>query len=231
VLAHKSVREHPNIAQLQGICWDVSAFDDKPWPVLVFEKTHLGDLYEFAMLPAGRTMNFSQRLRLCMDMGRAIMDMHSMSKCSHFERARTSYFNFIDIVHGDIKPDNVLVFTEESGQYKARVTDFGYSSRFTNDEDRLKLPITVPWNAPEVDRLNREWTPSQAKQADLFSFGMLCVWLVFETYFLVVPNHQQMYNFRFSYPLLPWSRQSLFSFKSKANFRCTFCIFWLLKIT
>jgi serine/threonine protein kinase len=183
VLAHKSVREHPNIAQLQGICWDVSAFDDKPWPVLVFEKTHLGDLYEFAMLPAGRTMSFSQRLRLCMDMGRAIMDMHSMSKCSHFERARTSYFNFIDIVHGDIKPDNVLVFTEESGQYKARVTDFGYSSRFTNDEDRLKLPISVPWNAPEVDRLNREWTPSQAKQADLFSFGMLCVWLVFETYF------------------------------------------------
>lgn len=80
VLAHPSVREHPNIAQLQGMCWDVSAYDDKPWPVLVFEKTHFGDLDNFLRLPAGRAMSFSDRLKLCMDIGTAIMDMHSISK-------------------------------------------------------------------------------------------------------------------------------------------------------
>lgn len=52
-----------------------------------------------------------------------------------------------------------------------------------NDGDLIKLPISVPWNAPEVDRLNRQWTPSEAKQADLFSLGMLCLWILFESYF------------------------------------------------
>jgi len=88
-----------------------------------------------------------------------------------------------DIVHGDIKPDNVLIFADELGKYKARVTDFGYSSRYSNDNDHLTLPISLPWNAPEVDRPNREWTPSEAKQADLYSFGMLCLWLLFENCF------------------------------------------------
>lgn len=41
----------------------------------------------------------------------------------------------------------------------------------------------MPWNAPENDRLACEWTPLQAMEADIFSFGILCLWLLFETYF------------------------------------------------
>ncbi|KAJ0108132.1 hypothetical protein J7T55_007251 [Diaporthe amygdali] len=161
VLSHSFIREHPNIAQLQGICWEISATDDKPWPVLVFEKTSLGDLYSFAKLPASRSMNFSQRLKLCVDIGTAIMAMHS-----------------VQIVHGDLKPENVLVFPDDHG-FTAMVTDFGYSTRYAHEGDTIKLPISHPWNGPEVDRLNREWTPSEAKKADLFSFGMLCLWVLF----------------------------------------------------
>ncbi|KAI1123895.1 hypothetical protein F5Y10DRAFT_285564 [Nemania abortiva] len=88
----------------------------------------------------------------------------------------------LDIIHGDIKPENILIFPIESGKYEARLTDFGYSSRYMNEEGKLKLPISAPWNAPEVDRHGRLWTPRQARRADLFSTGMLFVWLLFEPY-------------------------------------------------
>lgn len=80
VLGHKLIREHPNIGQLQGLCWDISADDDIPWPVLVFEKSHFGDLYNFASSPIGREMSIGERLKLCVDIGTAITDMHSASE-------------------------------------------------------------------------------------------------------------------------------------------------------
>lgn len=79
VLSQPFVREHANIAQLQGICWDISPGDDKPWPVLVFEKSHFGDLRHF-IGHGGRDMTVDARLGLCVDIGRAIMDMHSSRK-------------------------------------------------------------------------------------------------------------------------------------------------------
>jgi hypothetical protein len=78
VLAQPRVREHPNIVQLQGICWDISA-DDKPWPVLVFEKSEFGDLYNFVKMPVGRQMDINERLKLCLEIGTAIITMHSNS--------------------------------------------------------------------------------------------------------------------------------------------------------
>lgn len=81
-------------------------------------------------------------------------------------------------MHGDIKPANVLVFQNESGRYTARVIDFGYSSRYVRDDERLSLPISAPWNAPENDGRSYGWTPSQAVKADFYCFGLLCVWLL-----------------------------------------------------
>ena len=79
VLGHESIQSHPNIVQLQGICWDVASDDegnDKIWPVLVFEKAQYGDLYNFATLPIGKELCFAERLKICMDIGTAIWDMH-----------------------------------------------------------------------------------------------------------------------------------------------------------
>lgn len=44
-------------------------------------------------------------------------------------------------MHGDIKPQNVLIFEGVAGEadYEARVTDFGYSTRYTEDEDTIKF--------------------------------------------------------------------------------------------
>ena len=69
------LREHPNTVELHGICWDVRAYD--VWPVLVFEKAQFGDLSNFLKLLVGRDLFLPERLSLCVDIGTAIIYMHS----------------------------------------------------------------------------------------------------------------------------------------------------------
>ena len=58
--------------------------------------------------------------------------------------------------------------------------DFGYSSRYSDDDDLVRLPISQPWNAPEHTRVNQGWSPMKAKMIDMFSFGMLFLWVLFK---------------------------------------------------
>ena len=37
-------------------------------------------------------------------------------------------------MHGDIKPENVLIFRDTNGLFVAKVTDFGYSTIVTVDD-------------------------------------------------------------------------------------------------
>jgi serine/threonine protein kinase len=84
------------------------------------------------------------------------------------------------MIHGDIKPENVLIFKDDSGSFTARVTDFGYSTRFANEDDLISVPRSWPWHAPEHDR--DRYKPMHARKMDVFSFGMLCLWVLFEEY-------------------------------------------------
>jgi serine/threonine protein kinase len=61
--------------------------------------------------------------------------------------------------------------------YTAKVIDFGYSSRFTHEEDTILMPKSVPWHAPEH---RSSCKPAQGQKMDVFSFGMLCLWTIFE---------------------------------------------------
>lgn len=81
------------------------------------------------------------------------------------------------VIHGDIKPENVLVVSENEGRHVAKVIDFGYSTLFTTDKDPITMPNSGLWTAPE--RHHREILPSQARKMDAYSFGMLCLWALF----------------------------------------------------
>ena len=78
VLRHTSIREHPNISALQGVCWDISP-DGKVWPVLVFEKSQFGDLLNFMRLPVGKQLAMRSRIEFCWSVGDALVAMHSNS--------------------------------------------------------------------------------------------------------------------------------------------------------
>lgn len=93
ILSHPLVQEHPHIVQLLGICWDIPqdaqgtsenhqdiSKDIQVWPVLVFEKSHLGDLYRFARYGKGKDLSLEEKLKICVDVGIAIRDMHLNSR-------------------------------------------------------------------------------------------------------------------------------------------------------
>lgn len=94
ILAQLSIRRHSNILQLEGICWDVLPGEGEPIsrdnpikagnggivPVLVFEKANHGDLSSFMMHGVGKQLGFTERLKMCTSIAKAIAAMHSISK-------------------------------------------------------------------------------------------------------------------------------------------------------
>lgn len=87
VLTHPAVREHPNIIQLLGTCWDILP-SGRVWPVLLFEKAPFGDLWSFTATEAGRKMGIKTRIKLCSDIATAIRDLH-----------QNSMYNFANLVY------------------------------------------------------------------------------------------------------------------------------------
>jgi serine/threonine protein kinase len=73
----------------------------------------------------------------------------------------------------------VLLFEEGTGLYTAKVADFGFSTYFYEEqEDLIQVPKSVPWTAPEHHA--RYFTSQSARAMDIYSFGMLCLWLLFD---------------------------------------------------
>lgn len=98
----------------------------------------------------------------------------------------------VDIIHGDIKPENVLVFEHEPNKYIARVADFGYSTRFCGEDGLINMPVSRPWNAPEHHP--RGFHALNARKMDIYSFGLVCLWLLFEGNYSLPPHSQTSSN-------------------------------------
>ena len=79
------------------------------------------------------------------------------------------------VVHGDLKPENVLLCWENTNTVSAKVADFGFSS-LASSEDLMFLPQSRPWYAPEWH--HRGFTIEEAKRQDSYSFGLLCLWFL-----------------------------------------------------
>jgi serine/threonine protein kinase len=84
------------------------------------------------------------------------------------------------IIHGDLKPENVLVYKDGLGLFTARLTDFGYSTHLAGHHENIMMPKSWPWNAPEHH--HRGFKPQQAKTMDMFSFGVLSLWIMYKSY-------------------------------------------------
>jgi len=80
ILADTSIRDHENIIRLEGICWEITTGENEVRPVLVFEKSSYGDLEQFLRSGSGSEIDSRTRLKLCVDVGLAILSMHSNCK-------------------------------------------------------------------------------------------------------------------------------------------------------
>ncbi|KAL8840333.1 MAG: hypothetical protein Q9170_001348 [Blastenia crenularia] len=173
ILLAPSIRRCPNIMGVVGICWEIHSGDEYApsrersvdfsniavVPVLVFEKSKHGDLHGFMTDGIGKTLGFVERLEFCLEIARAIATMHSEN-----------------VVHGDIKPQNVLVFQTSTKIYTVKVADFGYSTVHATDKDLIQMPRSLHWTAPEWH--HRGFSFEQAKKMDVYSLGLLVLWLL-----------------------------------------------------
>jgi Nif-specific regulatory protein len=85
------------------------------------------------------------------------------------------------IVHGDIKPSNILITTLPDGQLTVKFTDFGFAE-YEKGEESSHWKGTLPFLAPEIIR-GEKYT----SQADLYSLGIL----VYESLFGKPPFHEE----------------------------------------
>lgn len=87
----------------------------------------------------------------------------------------------LGVVHGDIKPRNILVFEDANGDPVVKVSDFGYSTLASEHSDAacIYLPKSCPWHAPETEHKQGPYDLRSAKVADLWCTGLTILWLLF----------------------------------------------------
>ncbi|KAH6846963.1 hypothetical protein B0I37DRAFT_134673 [Chaetomium sp. MPI-CAGE-AT-0009] len=159
VLGHPDMRDHPNITSLEAVCWEVDVTaKGKPsiWPVLVFKRAEHGSLNEFV---AVTKPDASLVLSILKTVVGTVGYMHGQ-----------------DVIHGDLKPSNILVFENETGDGTIiKLNDFGCPTSGADTD--IVLPKSPGWHAPEVEKPGMCFNASQAKKADVFSLGLIGLWL------------------------------------------------------
>jgi hypothetical protein len=78
ILSRPPIQSHPNIINLEGICWEINPRTEEAVPILVFEKA-VWDLQQFMNVVKGADMSIDDRLKICADIGSAIMALHAYS--------------------------------------------------------------------------------------------------------------------------------------------------------
>jgi serine/threonine protein kinase len=149
-LSNERLRYHPNIVKLLSWAWDV---DYSRSLVLVLELAR-EDLE--SALAADPPPNLFLRVRFCSDVANGLDAIHDAN-----------------LVHGDLKPANVLIFFE-TFRPVAKLADFGYSV----GQSDCVITGTAGWQAPEK---------KASVPADCFSYGLL----IWSTLLLdgQIPNH------------------------------------------
>ncbi|GAB1317155.1 Tetratricopeptide-like helical [Madurella fahalii] len=161
ILSCPAIRDHPNIALFIGVGFEVVQSPMSVRPVLVYSKATGGDLATF--ISESQDVDEDLILGMC---GEVIKGLDALHSCN--------------VVHGDIKPTNVLIWrqSEPEPSLAVAVADFGFSSFATSCDELVRVSRSQPWEAPEWH--TGECTLYNAKKMDVYSFGLLCFWLFFK---------------------------------------------------
>ncbi|KAJ7321048.1 hypothetical protein DFH08DRAFT_942034 [Mycena albidolilacea] len=156
-LLHEPIRYHPNIVRLLGVGWGAPLGTRSNFPLLVLEYAEFGSL---AHLQSSESpFPWFVKKKLCHDVAKGLAILHAC-----------------EIVHGDLKHENVLVFrnktTDAQVTYTAKLADFGGSVMDIQKMVDQVLPGTPPFNAPEsIHGLRGD----DLKLTDIYCLGLL-VW-------------------------------------------------------
>ena len=162
-MSRADISSHSNIIRLSAWGYDYPSFDTSIlYPVLIIEKA-IGSLKTFFENDPPST---AVKHHLCLDIAEGLRHVHSCN-----------------IVHGDIKPDNILVVESTSSlvPFTAKLADFGaFIDLGLPPTERLTYSMytgTQDWKPPEVcqtDARTKEVIPRQLfLKCDAYAFGLL----------------------------------------------------------
>ncbi|KAL8792124.1 MAG: hypothetical protein Q9195_005299 [Heterodermia aff. obscurata] len=156
-LINPSLFKHPNVIRFLGIAWGSNPFSPlHRLPALVVEYAEHGTLSQ--VLASHDYLEYETKHLICLDVARGLSALHQTG-----------------LVHGDVKADNVLVFSSSSRKYLAKISDFGFSIVAATESSEVWMGGTDPWRAPEVK--NGPVRLDSAMKTDVYSFGLLA-WLI-----------------------------------------------------
>jgi len=154
ILRHDSIYKHPNIVDLLGLAWGVTnSPEERDMPVFILEHAGLGDLASFL---DQRPSTLAQQLVLATHVTHGLRALHAAG-----------------VVHGDMKPANILLFPGGDNKPTAKLADFSSSvllSEVTWGSAHPGMPKTELWWSPWASRSN---TKEQLLRSDVYSLGLV----------------------------------------------------------
>lgn len=167
-LCHPRLREHPNAVDL--LAWGTSTLNWHGVPFIALELANT-DLSSFLRDWTG--ISIAVKHHISLDVACGLDAIHE-----------------VGLIHGDLKPENVLMF-HESEHWVAKLADFGGAINVGND-DLWDGRGTVGWRAPELRMLFEHGTRldrSMLDRIDVYSYGLM-LWSIFLKEDGVVPHDE-----------------------------------------
>lgn len=155
-LLHPPLRRHANIVTLLGVAWGSNHVDPlQRLPVLVVEYGDKGTLADVQLNGSILSDNTKLQISLGIASGLQALHIHGM-------------------VHGDLKPENIIMFSDAHTKLIPKLGDFGFAVIEAAEAPEITLGGTRMWRAPEsYVRL----PTSKLRFTDIYSFGLV-VWSI-----------------------------------------------------
>lgn len=155
-LTNPKIRSDPHVARLLAWSYDHTTLHARIFLVMELAHSSLG---EFLQGNAGGPVAMRLKYQFCQDIAAGVDVLH---ECG--------------LIHGDLKPDNILIFPNESSSYTAKVADFGLAIADAMVGTSINIRGTYGWQAPEVES-EKPIAHDLWQLTDNYSFGLV-VWSV-----------------------------------------------------
>ncbi|KAF2730357.1 hypothetical protein EJ04DRAFT_390945, partial [Polyplosphaeria fusca] len=164
---------HRNIVRLKGWGYD---YEDRYTPIpILFMEAAIASLSEILLEEKNREGNFSTHVKT---------PWHAQYHLALDVAAGLEAIHDYNIIHGDVKPDNVLVFRHDHPNipFVGKLSDFGVCIDMRSPEQEITPETylgTEAWTGSEVGpaqwhpESHGDFYPDLLKHFDSYSFGML----------------------------------------------------------